>query len=141
MLWQSPRIEASNARLWRYMSFPAYVWLLRTKSLFFSRLDLLGDPSEGARTDSLERRMSQVSAKARMQLTKLRPIVESFFAIELPQDVATWPSLYQLREQRYSTELNAIERLFNRRAGKLRFLEDLDRNYRHAEEHVLSPKI
>jgi len=34
--------------IWRYIDFPKYVSLLVTKSLYFSRSDLLGDPYEGS---------------------------------------------------------------------------------------------
>ncbi|MCX7192487.1 MAG: DUF2971 domain-containing protein [Proteobacteria bacterium] len=36
--------------IWRYFDFPKLVHLLETSSLFFSRLDLLGDPFEGSVT-------------------------------------------------------------------------------------------
>lgn len=36
--------------IWRYMDFTKFVALLETKSLFFSRLDLLGDNFEGSYT-------------------------------------------------------------------------------------------
>ncbi len=34
--------------IWRYFNFPKLVHLLESSSLFFSRLDLLGDPFEGS---------------------------------------------------------------------------------------------
>ncbi len=37
-----------NIAIWRYMDFTKFVSILETKSLFFSRSDLLGDPYEGA---------------------------------------------------------------------------------------------
>jgi hypothetical protein len=36
-----------NARVWRYMNFAQFVSFLSTKALYFSRLDRLGDDSEG----------------------------------------------------------------------------------------------
>ena len=37
-----------SAALWRYMDFTKFVSLLESKSLFFARADLLGDPFEGS---------------------------------------------------------------------------------------------
>jgi hypothetical protein len=37
-----------QAKLWRYIDFTKYVWLLDAHALFFSRADLLGDPFEGS---------------------------------------------------------------------------------------------
>ena len=36
--------------VWRYFDFPKFVHLLESSSLYFSRLDLLGDPFEGSVT-------------------------------------------------------------------------------------------
>ena len=33
-------------KVWRYMSFPKFVWLLQKKQLWLARADLLGDPWE-----------------------------------------------------------------------------------------------
>lgn len=38
--------------IWRYFDFPKLVHLLESSSLFFSRLDLLGDPFEGSVTNA-----------------------------------------------------------------------------------------
>ena len=35
-----------NLKLWRYISFARFVWLLQNKKLWLSRADLLGDPWE-----------------------------------------------------------------------------------------------
>jgi hypothetical protein len=40
--------ENCDASIWRYMDFAKYVALLRTKSLYFARLDKLEDPFEGS---------------------------------------------------------------------------------------------
>jgi hypothetical protein len=37
-----------DIKIWRYINFPKYVSFLQSRSLFFSRSDLLGDPYEGA---------------------------------------------------------------------------------------------
>ena len=41
-------VPPGSAKLWRYLSFAKYVSMLHTRSLFFCRLDNLGDPFEGA---------------------------------------------------------------------------------------------
>jgi len=38
----------SSARIWRYMDFTKFVFMLETSSLWFSRTDKLGDPFEGS---------------------------------------------------------------------------------------------
>ena len=50
MYEEHPDYEApeDDAVLWRYMDFTKFVSLLETKSLFFARADMLGDPFEGA---------------------------------------------------------------------------------------------
>ena len=40
--------ENQNATIWRYMDFAKYVALLRSKALYFPRLDKLDDPFEGS---------------------------------------------------------------------------------------------
>jgi hypothetical protein len=42
-------VPGSSASLWRYMDLAKFICLLRDKSLYFSRLDHLGDPWEGAK--------------------------------------------------------------------------------------------
>jgi hypothetical protein len=37
-----------DQKVWRYMSFSRFVWLLRFKQLWMARVDLLGDPWEMA---------------------------------------------------------------------------------------------
>jgi hypothetical protein len=51
----APQIKpppSDDSIVWRYMDFTKFVALLEAESLFFSRLDLLGDPFEGAFPDS-----------------------------------------------------------------------------------------
>lgn len=50
MYEEHPNFEPpeDDAVLWRYMDFTRFVSLLETKSLFFARADILGDPFEGA---------------------------------------------------------------------------------------------
>jgi hypothetical protein len=40
----------TNAKVWRYMDFTNYIWTLECSALYFSRIDLLGDPFEGTTT-------------------------------------------------------------------------------------------
>jgi len=37
-----------SVRIWRYMDFTKFVWMLEHRSLYFARSDLLGDPFEGS---------------------------------------------------------------------------------------------
>jgi hypothetical protein len=37
-----------NATLWKYMDLPEFLYLLQEKRLWFTRMDLLGDPFEGS---------------------------------------------------------------------------------------------
>lgn len=39
--------EHDSDKVWRYLSFVKFVWLLQNRSLHFCRLDRLGDPFEG----------------------------------------------------------------------------------------------
>ena len=53
-----------NLKIWRYMDFTKYVSLLESKSLFFSRSDLLGDPYEGATSHANQKLRSHFSRNA-----------------------------------------------------------------------------
>jgi hypothetical protein len=44
-----------NAKVWRYMDFTKYLSLLESSALYFSRIDLLGDPFEGTTTAASNR--------------------------------------------------------------------------------------
>jgi hypothetical protein len=41
---------SDKTRLWRYLTFEKFVWLLEKAKLYHTRLDLLGDPFEGSLT-------------------------------------------------------------------------------------------
>jgi len=41
---------SEKTRLWRYLTFEKFVWLLEKAKLYHTRLDLLGDPFEGSLT-------------------------------------------------------------------------------------------
>src|SRR5271167_2199003 len=43
---------SESTRLWRYLSFEKFVWLLEKSKLYHTRLDLLGDPFEGSVTNA-----------------------------------------------------------------------------------------
>lgn len=43
-----PQPKDPNIRIWRYMDFTKYVFMLETSSLYFARADMLGDPFEGS---------------------------------------------------------------------------------------------
>ena len=40
--------EDDSIRVWRYLDLAKFIWLLENQKLYFSRLDLLGDPHEGS---------------------------------------------------------------------------------------------
>jgi hypothetical protein len=42
--------EDPNAKVWRYMDLPKFIWLLKHDKLYVTRLDRLGDPYEGSLT-------------------------------------------------------------------------------------------
>ncbi|MEW6330612.1 MAG: DUF2971 domain-containing protein [Pseudomonadota bacterium] len=45
-----PQPENTSIKVWRYMDFVKFVWLLTHKQLYFTRLDLLSDTHEGSVT-------------------------------------------------------------------------------------------
>ncbi len=47
--WESYKRPEPDTILWRYMDFAKFVAMLKDRALWFSRLDSLGDPFEGAR--------------------------------------------------------------------------------------------
>lgn len=46
--WEADKRVEPTTRLWRYMDLSKFLDMLETKSLFFARVDNLGDPFEGA---------------------------------------------------------------------------------------------
>ena len=142
MLWKLPKnIDRSNAPLWRYMSFSAYVRLLQTNSLFFSRLDRFGDPSEGSLTENLKRRITTDRKLFIQKLLKNRQQLEIFFGVQLPDDVVAWPRLSKLREKRYAREIEAISSLYETRSNEVQFVEDISRIHNECEEQALLPNL
>ena len=51
--------------LWRYMDFTKFVSMLETRSIFFARADLLGDPFEGSLTRVEAKRRADFEAELR----------------------------------------------------------------------------
>ena len=49
--FKKPKGKSKSLTIWRYMDFTKFVSLLETKSLFFSRVDMLLDPFEGSVTE------------------------------------------------------------------------------------------
>jgi hypothetical protein len=45
--------ENPNATIWKYIDLPELIYLLQEQKLWFSRLDMLGDPFEGSITKNL----------------------------------------------------------------------------------------
>ena len=45
---ETERSVEESEKVWRYMSFSRFIWLLQNRQLWLSRLDLLGDVWEGA---------------------------------------------------------------------------------------------
>ena len=84
MFEQHDRLECppDDAVIWRYMSFTKLVSLLDRKALWFSRVDLLEDPWEGAYTkpyvdqhfpsglSSSEKAISHAQLRQRLELRK-----------------------------------------------------------------------
>jgi hypothetical protein len=74
-IFQAP--EDKNQHLWRYTDFAKFVSLLSTKSLWFSRSDLLGDPFEGSMPkgnqdarDNGIRKIYEESLKGKVNMTR-----------------------------------------------------------------------
>jgi len=59
-----------NSRLWRYMDFTKYVSMLSTRSLFFVRLDKLGDRWEGKYPKKQWTRLVEAAKQARNEIIK-----------------------------------------------------------------------
>ena len=51
-----------NVKVWRYMDFTKFIWLLENEALYFPRSDKLGDPFEGSIT-KLNIQLRPISAK------------------------------------------------------------------------------
>ena len=85
-----------NIKVWRYMDFTKLVSILETKSLFFTRADMLGDPFEGSTTQqSIELLRNQVIENGKL--------LHSSEAIDNPDILVqkVRASFYVLREYTY----------------------------------------
>jgi hypothetical protein len=51
----STRECSASAKIWRYLTFDKFAWLLEKSKLWHTRLDFLGDPFEGALTNEYVR--------------------------------------------------------------------------------------
>ena len=139
MLWECPiNIGRSKARLWRYMSFSAYVWLLQTKSLYFSRLDRFGDTCKGTPTLNRRKWLTEKRKSCAAGLLKYRRQLEAFLDVQLPEDVSVWPRLDRIRDKRYGREVAAICGLAEARQNEVQFVEDISRIHRECEKEALS---
>jgi hypothetical protein len=58
---------APSLRLWRYLDTPKFLRMLQTKSLWFSRLDCLGDPFEGSMPRRLHERREALEASPELR--------------------------------------------------------------------------
>lgn len=65
-----PELE-DNTRLWRYMDFTKYVSMLSTRSLFFVRLDKLGDRWEGKYPKKQWTRLIEAAKQGRNEIINL----------------------------------------------------------------------
>jgi hypothetical protein len=73
---EHPKCEtpADEAVLWRYMDFTRFVDLLASRTLWFSRVDRLGDPREGLLTESEFNRLSKRSPDPASYFEKSRSL-------------------------------------------------------------------
>jgi hypothetical protein len=59
---------ADDDRVWRYLDFPKFVWLLERAALYFARADLLGDPFEGSYAATAKGRLPRGLGKRARQM-------------------------------------------------------------------------
>jgi hypothetical protein len=60
MTAQGSHTAADAQKVWRYMSFPKFAWLLQKKQLWLARADLLGDPWEIRLRQSMTRKFENL---------------------------------------------------------------------------------
>jgi hypothetical protein len=72
-----------SQKLWRYLSFEKFAWLLETSKLHHTRLDLLGDPFEGSVTRPYARKRDAAEgeiASAQARIERLGRQMHVFFS-------------------------------------------------------------
>ena len=67
--------ENQDAVLWKYMDLPELLYLLQEKKLWFSRLDMLGDPFEGSVEQTILEKVSFFSDDPNIP-ENLKPVTE-----------------------------------------------------------------
>ena len=140
VLWEVPKSLPSSAKtLWRYMSFPKYVHMVATQSLYFCRGDLLDDPLDGAMPENLQRKLDALSHKARETLTDARSALEQFLDTSLPPDHRSWPELGNLLRTRYADVQAAIEDEYD--DSRIQFVEDILDEHTRATRAVVPRKL
>lgn len=72
-----PEPRDRNAKLWRYVDLSKFLALLKTKSLYFCRSDLLGDPHEGSNSVAGKRQL-ELFQKLLLEHRHTMPTLESY---------------------------------------------------------------
>ncbi len=62
MIHPSFKCPSDKTKIWRYMDLTKFIWMLDTKSLYFCRSDLLGDPYEYAIPQKSLNRIKEIFA-------------------------------------------------------------------------------
>ena len=94
-----PNVSDRNASIWRYMDIIKFISLLDQKSLFFTRLDKLGDPFEGSITkhrqserQELEKRYGVILYKDSRRLVEsiIKNTIVNCWHMNVGESVAMW---------------------------------------------------
>jgi hypothetical protein len=67
-----------DERIWRYMDFTKFVWMLAHSALYFSRSDLLGDPFEGSTSRPNKLLLSQFLKEQGMNEMTIQQLTADF---------------------------------------------------------------
>lgn len=83
--------EDRTIPMWRYMDFTKFVSMLETRSLFFARADLLGDPFEGSltRVEAERRNALEARWRAEGQPTRLHATTQAKIRSEVSNSIVS----------------------------------------------------
>ncbi|MHB1955374.1 MAG: DUF2971 domain-containing protein [Sulfobacillus sp.] len=102
-----------EARLWRYMDLAKYLWLLQCRSLYFCRLDELGDDFEGSHTKPNVQRVVRTLTEANRPPETIQTSRNSIAAVSQQVRRCTFVSCWHMSD----SESDVMWRLYAGEAG------------------------
>lgn len=94
--------KSSDIRIWRYIDFAKFVDMIERNALYFTRVDLLGDPYEGAVPDGTIKRLAGIPSNINFILWASRFVRASLYVncwtIRDHESISMWERYFKSSE-------------------------------------------